>query len=106
MTTSFDARVRADVRLAILQILAGDLGYSLNHAMMRDAVDRATAHSLTEEQVKEHFAWLEDRALVKTEELERYQIATLTDRGLKIVQGKERVEGIRLPTPGERIKHL
>lgn len=106
MNTSFAARVRADVRLAILQLLAADLGQSLNHVIMRDAIDSATAHSLTETEIREHFAWLEDRKLIRTEELDRFQIAILADRGLKVVQGKERVEGIRIPSADERAKYF
>ena len=106
MTKSYPAMVRSHVRLSVLQILASDLGHSMNHEIMRDALEMATAHSLTEDEVKAHFAWLEDRRLITTEELERYRMAVLSDRGLKLVQGKERVEGVRLPSVDEREKYL
>jgi len=102
MTPSYPSRVRADVRLAILQALAEDLGHSMNNGVMRDAIEVKTAHSLTEDEIKEHFAWLEERGLARTEELDRFQMAVLTDRGMKIVQGKERIEGVRLPSVEER----
>lgn len=103
---SFAATVREDVRLTILQILAKDIGQSCNHAIMRNAIEAATAHSLTEDDVKDHFAWLENRGLVKTEALERYMMAALGRDGRLVVQGKKRVDGIRLPDIDERKDYL
>lgn len=106
MSKSFAATVREDVRLAILQILARDLGQSCNHVVMRNAIEAATAHSLTEDEIRAHYAWLEDRGLVKTEAVGRYTVAMLDRKGLLVVQGKERVDGVRLPDVDERADYL
>ncbi len=106
MNKSFAASVREDVRLCILQVLAKDLGQSLNHAMMRLAVESAAGHSLTEDEIKDHFAWLENRGLVKTEVVGRYTVATLRREGLLVVQGARREDGIRLPDVDERADYL
>lgn len=101
MTESFAARVRADARLAMLQILASDLGYSLNHIILRAALDRLTAITLTEDEVKTHLGWLEDRELVTTEIVNRFTLAKLTDAGLSVARGSATVEGISRPSPGD-----
>ncbi|MBE0529523.1 MAG: ArsR family transcriptional regulator [Rhodospirillales bacterium] len=106
MTKSFAASVREDVRLAILQILARDLGQSCNHVIMRDAIEAAMAHSLTEDEIREHFAWLENQGLIRTEAIGRYVVATLHRKGRLVVQGRERVEGVRLPDVDERADYL
>ena len=96
---SLAARVRADARLGILELLAEDRGYSLNHLILRAALDRLTAITLTDEEVKTHLGWLEDRGLVTTEEVPPYVLAKLTDRGLAVARGEGVVEGVSRPRP-------
>ena len=96
---SLAARVRADARLGILELLAEDRGYSLNHAILRTAVDRLSAITLTEDEVKAHLAWLEDRGLVITEAVPPYVLARLTDRGLAAARGETLIEGVSRPRP-------
>ena len=98
---SLAARMRADTRLAILQILAKDLHFSQNHEILRTAVDTATAISLTEADIKEHLAWLENQELVSTEIVGRYVTAKLTGKGLKVGGGEEIAEGVSRPSPDD-----
>lgn len=98
---SIAAKVRADVRLAILQILARELGYSHNHEVLRAAVDVMTAISVTDDDIKAHLAWLENQGLVTTEVLGRRVKAQLTDEGLKVAQGRRVVDGVTRPQPSE-----
>lgn len=97
--TSFAARLRADARLAILRILAQDPGYSHNHSVLRDAVEFGTAITLSEDEIKDHLAWLENEALVETEIVGRFTLAKLTDKGLSVAEGKTRIDGISRPRP-------
>lgn len=99
--TSFAARVRADARLAILQILSKDRHYSMNHEVLNLAVDRLTAISLSEPEMKVQLGWLEDKGLIETDEASSYVLAKLTDEGLKVANGSIDVEGISRPRPSD-----
>lgn len=99
---SLAASLRSMVRLVILQLLAADLGYSQNHAVLRLALESHAAQSLTEAAVKEHLSWLEDRDLVRTEVVGPYVLATLTDLGLKVARGEDVVDGVDRPRPSDR----
>lgn len=99
--TSISELKRADARRTILQALAQDRGYSLNHAILRTMVDRLTAITLDEDQVKAHLAWLEDRGAVTTESVPPYTIAKLTDYGLSLARGHAVLEGVSRPVPSQ-----
>ena len=93
--------MRADARRAILQILAQDSGYSCNDAILRTAVDRATAITLTAQEIRDHLAWLEDRGAVTTESVPPYILAKLTDRGMELARGHETMDGVSRPAPSQ-----
>lgn len=99
--TSINQLVRADARRAILQLLAEDRGYSMNDAILRSAVDRLTAVTLSPSEMREHLAWLEDRGAVTTERVPPYVLAKLTDKGLALAQGHETLDGVSRPTPSQ-----
>ena len=99
--SSIKELMRADARRAILQILAQDPGYSCNDAILRSAVDRATAITLSASQLRGHLAWLEDRGAVTTEQVPPYVLAKLTDKGLALAQGHETLDGVSRPTPSQ-----
>ncbi len=101
MSGSLKSLVRADARLALLRVLAQDRGYSQNHSILRLAIDKATAITLTDDEVKEHVHWLEDRGLVASEEVPPYLLARLTDRGLSVARGEAEVEGVSRPRPDQ-----
>lgn len=101
MARNFKAVQRADGHLGILQALAADPGYSMNHEMMAMAIDQVSAITFTESQVKERFDWLESQKLITTEIISPFVVAKLTDLGLKVAQGREHVEGVSRPSPGQ-----
>ena len=101
MMPSLQARIRADVRRTILVLLSKDLGYSHNHEVLRLAIDRAEAVTMTESETKSHLSWLEDQGLIETEIVGRFMIAKLTDMGLKVARGSEIVEGVSRPNPDD-----
>ena len=98
---SLAASIRAMVRREILRLLASDVGYSQNHAIIRRAMESSTAQSLTETEVREHLSWMEDRELVTTEIVGPYLLAKLTDKGLSVARGEEHIDGIERPRPSE-----
>ncbi len=93
--------MRADARRTILQALAEDRGYSLNHVMLRTIVDRLTAITLDEDRVRAHLAWLEDRGAVTTETVPPFTIAKLTDYGLSLAEGHATLDGVSRPRPSQ-----
>ncbi len=101
MTRSLEHMMRGDARLTILRALAGDRGYSLNHEILRTLVDRMTAITLDNDQVKAHLAWLEDRGAVTTESVPPFTLAKLTDYGLSLARGHATLEGVSRPRPDQ-----
>jgi len=99
--TSINELMRRDARRTILQALAEDRSYSLNHVMLRSIVDRLTAITLDEDQVRAHLAWLEDRGAVTTETVPPFTIAKLTDYGLSLAQGHATLDGVSRPSPSQ-----
>ena len=93
--------MRADARRAILQALAMDAGYSLNHTILRSVVDRATAITLDDDEVRKHLGWLEDRGAVTTEEVPPFTLAKLTDYGLSLARGHAAIDGVSRPSPSQ-----
>lgn len=98
---SFAEKFQADVRLAILQILAKDLGYATNHEVMASALWYFRAYSLTDDQVKTHFQWLADQGLVGVETVERFTLAKLTDLGRGAAKGRATIPGVARPAPSD-----
>ncbi|MDE2751279.1 MAG: hypothetical protein OXI83_01765 [Gemmatimonadota bacterium] len=96
---SLDERMRRDARRTILEALHEDRTYTLNHAILRDLVDRLTAITLTESELKAHLAWLEDRKAVTLRTVPPFTIARLTDFGLALARGVETLEGVSRPRP-------
>ena len=101
--TSLAATMRADARLTILRVLAEDPGYSTNHAILRIAVDRLSAITMSEDEVKRHLEWLENHGAVVTEAAAPYLLARLTDRGLALARGEANLDGVSRPRPDQMI---
>lgn len=99
--TSIDQLMRADARRAILQALAQDKGYSLNHSILRSVVDRMAAITLDDDEIRSHLAWLEDRGAVSTEAVPPFTLAKLTDYGLSLARGSATIEGVSRPPPSQ-----
>ena len=94
---SFRDELAALIRLEILIILSKDRGGSLNHEMMRLALEHHAAHSLTNDQVRTEFLWLESQGLVRVEEVGHYLKATLLHLGRQYLARGAVVDGIAPP---------
>jgi hypothetical protein len=101
--TSLAERVRQDVHLAILQILAECTGYTQNHSILRIAVESAVGTSVTVSEICARLAWLENNALITTEHINSglgdFVKAKLTDKGLSVAAGEDVCHGVSRPAP-------
>ncbi len=97
----FADKLKHEIRLAILQILAKDPGYSLNHEVLATALHHLRAHSLTDDQVKAELQWLADLGLVEIEQVDRFTIAKLTHLGKRAAVGRATIPGVARPDPAD-----
>jgi hypothetical protein len=102
--TSLAERVRQDVHLAILQILAECIGYSQNHSILRRGVEIAVGTSVTVSEIRARLDWLENNELITTEHINSSALgdfvkAKLTDKGLSVAAGEEVCHGVSRPAP-------
>ncbi len=99
--TSFRERVRADAHLAVLQTLAGIPDYTTNHELIAAALKRQAGITLTESEMQERLAWLEDQGLARLETAGPLVLVTLTDLGHKVARAREYWPGVSRPRPSE-----
>lgn len=95
---SYRQIVDADARLAILQALEQDPGYSHNEHVLREIV-RCVGHELSYDSLRAHLAWLEEQGLVTQEEVAGIIVARITSRGQDAALGRARVPGVARPRP-------
>lgn len=93
-----------DRRLVILRCLHEDADYSINESLLVKAL-AAYGHGVGRAVVLADLAWLAEVGLVTVEALPRagrepLQVATLTNRGAEVAEGRARVPGVARPTPG------
>ena len=87
------------LRLVILRLLHEAGGYRLNSSVLTDA---ANAHGLaaSRDQMRGELAWLAENGLTKNEEpTPGLVVATLTERGADIVDGRGQHPGVQRPSP-------
>ena len=97
MTAYLDT-VMEHLRLTILRLLAKQPGYSANESILTDASQHVGV-SATRDQVKAQIAWLQEQALVTTEDLDGFIVATVTARGVEVSEGKASHPGVKRPSP-------
>lgn len=85
-------------RISILMALAEAPGMGLNDSILRDVLD-AYGLDASRDQVKTELAWLAEQGLVVTETVSTSLVASLTDRGLDVAQGRSIVPGVKRPSP-------
>jgi len=88
--------LRRDVRLVALRVLAEMPSYRANSSVIFGVVDRF-GHSLTRDQTKTELRWLEEQGLVSIDEAGSVLVATLTERGQDVAEGRAVVDGIARP---------
>ncbi|MCL2524568.1 MAG: ArsR family transcriptional regulator [Betaproteobacteria bacterium] len=88
--------LRADRRLVMLRTLAEMPGYAANSSILAGALDKL-GHAATRDAVKADLRWLAEVGLVTIEEAGSVLVATLSDRGQDVAEGKARVDGVAKP---------
>lgn len=87
------------VRLAVLRLLDGQPGYCGNDSVIHQAVN-AIGLPCTRDQMRGHLAWLGEQRLVTTVEAgSGLIVATLTERGSDVANGRSVVSGVQRPSP-------
>lgn len=87
-----------DQRLVILRSLM-DAGYDANESIISDCLD-LYGHDISRDLVRNHLSWLEEQGLVTVQRLQNgYMVATITQRGLDVAQGRAFVDGVKRPRP-------
>ena len=86
-------------RLSILKALSACEEYRANESIIQTICHKYGA-SISADGVLGHLAWLDEAGLVVMENLSDYTIATLTQRGLEVREGKATHPGVKRPRPG------
>jgi Fe2+ or Zn2+ uptake regulation protein len=97
---SFADLIAADIRLAVLQILAQDAGYAHNEMVLRAAL-RELGHAVSRDRMRTELHWLSEQLLVTLADAGGVVVARLTDRGEDVAGGRSVVPGVRRPGPEE-----
>lgn len=97
---SYAKRVTEQQRLVLLQALAQDPDYRTNDLILATWLDE-TGMTLSADKLRTELTWLEEQGFVTLAALGTLTIATLTNRGLDIAQGKTSAAGIARPRPAE-----
>ncbi len=93
---SFSEYLRRDVRLVSLRILSETPSYRANSSVLSNLLHQF-GHSVTRDQVKTELRWLEEQGLLKLEEAGSVLVATLTERGQDVAEGRAFVDGVAKP---------
>ncbi|MDH2927341.1 hypothetical protein FW755_03260 [Lonepinella koalarum] len=94
-----------DQRLVILRSLV-DCGYDANESILNDCLG-LYGHDISRDLVKNHLHWLEEQGLVTlthittlaTPQNHDFLVASITQRGLDVAQGRAMVNGVKRPSP-------
>ncbi|MDR1890147.1 MAG: ArsR family transcriptional regulator [Zoogloeaceae bacterium] len=96
MSADFADFLRRDVRLVLLRILSELPGYAANSSVLANLLDQM-GHRQTREAVKDDLRFLAGENLVTLETAQSVLLATLTERGQEIVEGRLTVSGVARP---------
>jgi len=91
--------VTEDRRLVILRLLAEDADYRINSSIIQHGLD-AFGHNISRDKLHTEMHWLAEQELINVDAVASVLVATLTQRGLDVVQGRATVPGVKRPGPG------
>jgi hypothetical protein len=101
MTTLKFAEFQAqDRRLSLLLALESAEGYCAPHPLLKAFLD-AVAHKVSDTTLLNDLHWLAapERKLITIQKVSLLVIATATQRGVDVAQGREVIEGVKRPMP-------
>lgn len=94
---SYQEKVQAARRQAILLALYLAPGYTMPRGLLRDQVE-ATGYVMSADLASTEIAWLTEQGFIEPLELDAVR---LTARGEDIALGRSQNPGVRRPSPGE-----
>lgn len=86
------------LRLAILRQLSEVQGYRANCSILHSIMPKLGL-AATRDQIRTELSWLAEQRLVSVEDLVGLLVATITERGIDVAEGRAVVPGIQRPTP-------
>lgn len=91
--------ITADQRLALLQALVA-CNNDANQNILQTCLAQY-GHNISMDLVRNHMLWLEEQGLVRINRLDtdRLFVATISQRGLDVVNGVSVVDGVKKPNP-------
>lgn len=93
------ATLDAHIRLAALRLLDGQASYQANDSVLLQAVN-AMGLGCTRDQMRGHLVWMEEQRLVtRIEVATGLVVATLTERGSDVANGRSIIPGVQRPSP-------
>lgn len=95
-TKDFAEHLRQDQRLVLLRVLSEMPSYRANSSVLSNLLHQM-GHTMTRDQVKTELRWLSEQGLLTLEEAGSVLVATLSERGQDVAEGRGRVDGVNRP---------
>ena len=86
-----------DARLVLLRVISEMPSRRANSSVLCTIIDERYGHTLELADVKRELRWLEEHELVEIETAGSVLLATLRERGEKVVKGRITVDGVKRP---------
>ena len=96
---SYERTIQEHLRITLLRLLVDDPNYTLNDSMLTDLTE-PYGFNPSRDKVRTELNWLKEQGLVTTDNDPGITIATLTERGMDVANGRTTVPGVKRPSPG------
>lgn len=95
---SFNDTVSQHLRITLLRLLEEDPNYTMNESILTDGTE-PYGFTPSRDRVRTELHWLREQGLVSLDDSPGIIVATITERGLDVVNSRTVVPGVRRPTP-------
>jgi len=95
---SFAEHYAKHLRIAILRVLSGAPSCTTNSSILHSALPEVGL-TPTRDQIKTELAWMAEQGLLTVGDHPGLVVATLTERGLDVAEGRTVVPGVQRPSP-------
>lgn len=86
------------LRIALLRVLNAAPSCRANSSILHSALPEVGL-TPTRDQIKTELAWLAEQQLLTADDHNGLVVATLTERGMDVAEGRTVVPGVQRPTP-------